>query len=158
MQILREIFQEIFFALFYNGIILQRCLDIRTGACILTCAHARRHTYVTHACNIQIAKWIWKHLKRRVKNYKKSRRKGENKKQEYTGWNVELFLTVLWHGLRMGHVPDHLHPRPVLVCLYGHHPRYLRIVVRSPPKGSTYANRILPRYAYVTQSLFNLFV
>lgn len=56
----------------------------------------------------------------------------------------------------MGYVPDHLHPRPFLACPYGHHPRYLGIVVRSPPKGSTYANRILPRYAYVTQSLFIL--
>lgn len=75
------------------------------------------------------------------------------KKQEQEKSLTLIFLAVLRHGLRMDYVPDHLHPRPCLACLYGHHPRYLGIVVRSPPKGSTYANRILPRYAYVTQSL-----
>jgi len=72
-----------------------------------------------------------------------------------------------WHwinfdcsGFRMGYIPDHLHPRPSLACPYGHHPRYLGIAVRSPPKGSTYANWILPRarYAYVTLSLCVFFV
>lgn len=55
------------------------------------------------------------------------------------------YMAALRHGLRMGYVPDHLHPSPSLPWPNEHHQRYLEIVVRSPPKGSTYANRILPR-------------
>lgn len=59
-----------------------------------------------------------------------------------------LFAALLWHRLRMACVPDHPHPHPSLPCPHGRRPQYLETVLRVPPKGSTFANRILPPPSY----------
>lgn len=98
-----------------------------------TCLHTQIHTFTHNMRKVYVIKTIECIIRKRGEGKAKKRRMLLN------------YMAALRPGLRMGYVPDHLHPRPSLPCPHEHHQRYLEIVVRSPPKGSTYANRILPR-------------